>query len=192
MLSFTRLTLFAALALAASANPLGAITARTSSTCTTVKTTDVTVGSNTVVLSSLSCDSTASVTLAPVAAATNDTNVCGEICNTFCSGQGSLPPITQDCQVITEAITLFEGNQSPTFTVQPFHIVQLVFGTCRFFFENLSGAPIDYCWQDLSNTGSAVATTCFPPTQPVESLAECKSPDGTWELGVSHSNNTSS
>lgn len=115
------------------------------------------------------------------------TDVCGLICNTFCSDLGQLPPISDDCQVIKDSIQIFEGNSAPTFIVQPAHIQQLTFGTCRFFFENLGTVPLEYCWQDLANTGSVAATQCFPPTNPVNSLAVCEAPDSTWEVGVSHS-----
>lgn len=194
---FERLVVFATLALFATATPFNDLVSRSApqASCSSTKLVDssvVTVGGNSVVLSTLACDSSARV----VEAAAQDTNttdpvdVCGLICNTFCGSLGDLPPTTEDCQTIKDAIQIFAGNAAPTFVVQPSHIQQLTFGTCRFFFENLGSEPEEYCWQDLANTGSAAAAACFPPTNPVNSLASCKAPDGTWELGVSHSNTT--
>lgn len=119
---------------------------------------------------------------------TNAINVCGTVCeyelqyantcpmtgmilgNTLCTQSGQLPPTTDDCQVVKEAIQIFEGNScecfrqtypfilaqaelafatAPTSIVQPGHIQQLTFGTCRFFFENLNTVPLEFCWQDL-------------------------------------------
>lgn len=96
---------------------------------------------------------------------------------------------------------------APTSIVQPGHIQQLTFGTCRFFFENFNTVPLEFCWQDLvsfpshsrpqvlmnvtdvfgidaqGNNGSAAAAACFPPVQPVNSLAECVAPSLSWEIG---------
>ncbi|KAA1470997.1 hypothetical protein DENSPDRAFT_85298 [Dentipellis sp. KUC8613] len=114
-------------------------------------------------------------------------DVCGIPCNTTCSEVGQLPPTTDDCQVIKDSIAIFQGNAAPTFTVDPLHITQLTFGTCRFFFENLGTVPLEYCWQDLANTGSLAATQCFPPNSPFSTLATCEAADSSWEVGVSHS-----
>ncbi|EIM85146.1 uncharacterized protein STEHIDRAFT_158836 [Stereum hirsutum FP-91666 SS1] len=117
---------------------------------------------------------------------TNAINVCGTVCNTLCTQSGQLPPTMNDCQVVKEAIQIFEGNSSPTSIVQPGHIQQLTFGTCRFFFENLNTVPLEFCWQDLGNNGSAAADACFPPVQPVNPSAECVAPTLSWEIGVGH------
>ncbi|TFY76694.1 hypothetical protein EWM64_g7317 [Hericium alpestre] len=114
-------------------------------------------------------------------------DVCGKTCTTTCSEDGGqLPPDSDDCQVIKDSIAIFEGNSGPTFTVDPLHIQQLVFGTCRYFFENLGTTPLEYCWQDLATTGGLAGTQCFPPNTPFSTLAICESADQTWEVGVSH------
>ena len=37
----------------------------------------------------------------------------------------------------------------PDFTVDSNHVQTITFGTCRFFFENISPAPLTYCWLSL-------------------------------------------
>ncbi|KZV63063.1 hypothetical protein PENSPDRAFT_590486, partial [Peniophora sp. CONT] len=99
------------------------------------------------------------------------------------SQMGVLPPDSNDCNVVKESIQVFQSTTGPTFTVQPNHVQQLSFGTCRFFFENLGTTPLEACWSDLSSQGSLASTECFPPVQPVMSLAVCEARDTTWEIG---------
>jgi len=210
MPSFLRLVSFAALALAVGANPLSPRAANTDASCanrTAVSVQTIFVGSKAVMLSDSVCSSglspdaalhgkpkptctTSSATPTPTVIDTPE-DVCGEICNTSCGTYGSLPPISEDCDAIKDAIQVFEGSSAPTFVVQPLHIQELVFGTCRYFFYNQDTQPLEYCWKDLADSGSVSETTCFPPTQPINSLAECTSLDNKWILGVSHSDPTS-
>ncbi|KAI0321241.1 hypothetical protein OF83DRAFT_1100406 [Amylostereum chailletii] len=143
---------------------------------------------------------TATVTVVP-SPTPSAIDVCGGICNTTCSEVGQLPPTTDDCQVIKDAVAIFQGNAcrlfsairsahksngdcaAPTFIADPLHTQQLTFGTCRFFFENLGTDSVEYCWNDLANTGSASASQCFPPSMPFSTLAVCEALDNTWEVG---------
>ncbi|KAI0031086.1 hypothetical protein K488DRAFT_52838 [Vararia minispora EC-137] len=153
-----------------------------SATCTNptvVSTQTAVVGNNTVLLEVLACP--ASVLAANTNGLVANGNVtCGQ------DALGQLPPTSSDCQVIIESIQIFEGNSSPTFVVDPLHIQQLTFGTCRFFFENLGSVSLEYCWQDLANMGSLAATSCFPPVQPQNTLAICEALDTSWEVGCVH------
>jgi len=155
---------------------------------TVVKTTTEVVTVTDTIVSTTVDTVTATVTVTPTPSPTpSATNVCGALCDTTCSSQGQLPPSGSDCDVLVESIGVFQGTQTPTFVVQPMHIQQLTFQTCRLFFENLGTVPLEYCWQDLANTGSLAASTCFPPTMPVQSLGICEALDTTWEVGVGHS-----
>lgn len=62
---------------------------------------------------------------------------------------GILPPISDDCQTIQNAVTILEGTMSPTFLVQPNHLTTLTFGTCSYFFENMGYSELTACWSDL-------------------------------------------
>ncbi|EGN97479.1 hypothetical protein SERLA73DRAFT_184203 [Serpula lacrymans var. lacrymans S7.3] len=115
------------------------------------------------------------------------TYVCDQLCDYVCSDPNPLPPITEDCGVIQDAIQIYEGSIAPTFVVDASSIEQLTYGTCRFFFENLSSAPLEYCWTSLSSIASSGETACFPPVQPVQSQALCIPSTGAWEVGVGHS-----
>ncbi|KAA1471004.1 hypothetical protein DENSPDRAFT_880133 [Dentipellis sp. KUC8613] len=193
MVALLRLASFVALVASASAARIHERDARAPAACanpSTVSSDTITVDGKDVVRETVACSV---VTPAVVSSGLPDPNVCGEVCTTTCSDLGDLPPSTDDCQSIKNAIAIFAGSAPADFTVQPGHIEQLTFGTCRFFFENLTGdEALTYCWQDLANSGSAAASDCFPPVQPVQTLATCTSVDGTWALGVSHSNVTSS
>jgi hypothetical protein len=62
---------------------------------------------------------------------------------------GILPPISDDCQTIENAVVILEGTMSPTFTVLPNHLKTLTFGTCSYFFENTGPAELEACWSDV-------------------------------------------
>ncbi|OCH89943.1 hypothetical protein OBBRIDRAFT_835400 [Obba rivulosa] len=159
-----------------------------------VSTTTVTVGANSVEISTLSCGVAVTEDAAPIifdspfpVSAPAPADVCNELCTDLCSSVGPLPPVSEDCAVIVDAITILNGSVSPTFTVDPNTMQQLTFGTCRFFFENVSPNTLEYCWSALSNVASAAETACFPPVQPVFSQGLCVPTDGRWEVGVGHS-----
>ncbi|TFY61565.1 hypothetical protein EVG20_g7002 [Dentipellis fragilis] len=188
MVALLRLASFVALVAAANAARIHDRDARAPAACanpSTVSSDTVTVDGKDVVRETIACST---VTPAIVSGKPLDPDVCGGACTTTCGRLGDLPPSTDDCQTIKNAIAIFAGSAPANFTVQPDHVEQLTFGTCRFFFENLTGDEVlTYCWQDLANSGSAAASDCFPPVQPVQTLATCTSLDGTWALGVSHS-----
>ncbi|RDX44669.1 hypothetical protein OH76DRAFT_1359250, partial [Lentinus brumalis] len=100
-----------------------------------------------------------------------------------CADLGLLPPVTEDCQQLVNAITILNGQIPPEFTVDANHVQTISFGTCRFFFENVGPQPLTYCWLSLAQTASAAASACLPPSQPVLSEGLCISSDETWEVG---------
>lgn len=146
----------------------------------------------------------------------------------MCGQVGQLPPISEDCQTLVNAVTILNGQigtyQSacmplsssgsligkppvdPDFTVESNHVQTISFGTCRFFFENVSPQPLTYCWLSLvrlhirlpllmlsryadlgvisqAQVASAAAAQCLPPNQPVLSEGLCIARDSTWEVG---------
>ncbi|EJF56964.1 hypothetical protein DICSQDRAFT_157655 [Dichomitus squalens LYAD-421 SS1] len=173
---------FALVSAAIAATSYASLLPRDQSFCTdakTVSTTTIAVGDKEVELTQLSCGT--SVTKRQTA--TPIPNICGEICQNVCSDSGNLPPTTEDCQTIVDAITILNGSVCPTFTVDPNHVQTITFGTCRFFFENLGPDPLTYCWLDFVQIASAAASQCLPPTQPVLSEGLCIARDSTWEVG---------
>ncbi|KAL1942357.1 hypothetical protein VTO73DRAFT_6421 [Trametes versicolor] len=162
----------------------------------TVSSSTVNVGSKAVALTTFSCDAqhafvhadddptpTSNAPAAPVPT----TDVCGVICSNVCGDSGELPPVTEDCATIMDAITILNGSVSPTFGVAPGHAQTLTFGTCRFFFENDSPLPMSNCWLSFGQAASAAASACLPPVQPVNSEGICIARDATWRIGVAHS-----
>ncbi|TFK80953.1 hypothetical protein K466DRAFT_502984, partial [Polyporus arcularius HHB13444] len=128
---------------------------------------------------------TATVTETVTAASPSSTaaNVCGEICTTVCGDVGRLPPTTDDCQQLVNTVTILNGQIDPNFTVESNHVQTISFGTCRFFFENVSPQSLTYCWLSLAQVASAAGSTCLPPTQPISSEGLCIPSDGLWEVG---------
>ncbi|KAF8586621.1 hypothetical protein K439DRAFT_936946 [Ramaria rubella] len=115
-------------------------------------------------------------------------NVCGVSCETSCNNTvGTLPPVTDDCQSITDSLQVFQEQLNPTFVVAPGHVETLTFGTCNLFFQNLGLTELIYCWSDLSTQAQADEAACFPPVHPPFSEGLCTSSDGTWAVGASHS-----
>ncbi|KAI0259509.1 hypothetical protein BC834DRAFT_833413, partial [Gloeopeniophorella convolvens] len=84
----------------------------------------------------------------------------------ICEDLGDLPPISEDCQTLDNAVTILSGSINPTFVVQSLHQQVLTFGTCRYFFTNLASSPLEYCWSSLSTQASAAGAACFPPVNP--------------------------
>ncbi|TBU28806.1 hypothetical protein BD309DRAFT_957403 [Dichomitus squalens] len=177
---------FALVSAAIAATSYASLLPRDQSFCTdakTVSTTTIAVGDKEVELTQLSCGT--SVTKRQTA--TPIPNICGEICQNVCSDSGNLPPTTEDCQTIVDAITILNGSVSPTFTVDGGHAQTLTFGTCRFFFENLALDSVENCWLAFGQTAAAAGSACFPPVQPVHSEGLCLSADGLWQVGAAHS-----
>ncbi|KAF8531082.1 hypothetical protein JB92DRAFT_243534 [Gautieria morchelliformis] len=115
-------------------------------------------------------------------------NVCGSTCTTSCNSvTGILPPISDDCQTIENAIVILQSTMSSTFLVQPNHLKTLTFGTCSYFFENIGPTELQSCWADLSSFGHAAGAACFPPVQPFFPEGLCTAYDGTWAVGATHS-----
>ncbi|KAM5530449.1 hypothetical protein V8D89_015889 [Ganoderma adspersum] len=161
---------------------------------TIISTSSIGVGELSVELAKLSCGPPANNLkrqVAPsttrVVAAAAPTNVCNEPCTNACASVGPLPPMAEDCQTIVDAINIFYGSIPTTFEVAANHAQTLTFGTCRFFFENLSAKPVEYCWMSLAQVASAAAAACLPPVQPVQSEGLCLSPTAPWQVGVAHS-----
>ncbi|KAI0031085.1 hypothetical protein K488DRAFT_87145 [Vararia minispora EC-137] len=115
----------------------------------------------------------------------NAESVCGAPCVFNCfHNVGDLPPTSQDCAVINNAVEIFSGKSSATFTVSPNHVQTLTFGTCAYFFQNLDSVPLTYCWSDLATNANASAATCFPPSSPPSSDATCgDAVAGQWVVG---------
>ncbi|KAI0033923.1 hypothetical protein K488DRAFT_6398, partial [Vararia minispora EC-137] len=133
-------------------------------------------------LSTLSCGDHVSKRSALVVRDTRDD--CGAVCTVSCTNSaGGLPPISEDCEQIVNAVTIYSGLISDDFVVSPFSLAQLTFGTCRYFFENLSSDNATYCWSSFASQASQAGTTCFPPNQPVRSEGDCTSTDGTFIVG---------
>ncbi|KAI0321242.1 hypothetical protein OF83DRAFT_1168580 [Amylostereum chailletii] len=194
MFSFTRLVTLAALALAVSANPLVERGVLPSCTNPTLLSSEIITGG--VTMSTFACDESSGASLKARQTVTPPAfiNVCGGACQKLCTNAaGVLPPTSEDCDTIKDAIAIFEGNQIETFNVQPGHIQSLSYLTCSYSFTNLGALPLQYCWKDLSTTASAAGSVCFPPTQPTFSEGDCKALDQTgWIVSASHSNNTAS
>ncbi|KAI8995198.1 hypothetical protein BD414DRAFT_513029 [Trametes punicea] len=158
---------------------------------TVVSTSEVAVGSKTVELTTFACDGPAAGVHANDAAPTSagpaaplpTVNVCGEICDNVCGDSGTLPPVTEDCATIVDAITILNGSISPSFEVDSNHAQTLSFGTCRFFFQNFSPLPMSNCWLSFVQIASAAASACLPPVQPVNSEGLCIAGDATWRVG---------
>ncbi|PIL32670.1 hypothetical protein GSI_05374 [Ganoderma sinense ZZ0214-1] len=162
------------------------VTTATATETTTATATETTTATDltTVVQSTTATDVVTVTTTASAAAPSSTaTNVCGEICTNICSEVGQLPPTSDDCQELVNAITILNGQISPDFTVDSNHVQTITFGTCRFFFENISPAPLTYCWLSLAQVASAAASQCLPPNQPVLTEGLCIARDSTWEVG---------
>ncbi|TFK97163.1 hypothetical protein BDV98DRAFT_575006 [Pterulicium gracile] len=184
---FTRVVALALLAMTASAASVGSIAAEANcDNPRVVGTQIVQAGANEIVITDTSCNGAASPFRAAAVAATVD--VCGIACAapTCNLDSGNLPPITEDCQVIKNSITIFNGI-STTFSVAPKSLKSLTHGTCTFFLSNLSDNTLTACWADLSVQGSRSGSACFPPVMPLRSQGVCTAVNGVFKIGAGHS-----
>ncbi|KAF8515649.1 hypothetical protein JB92DRAFT_2913826 [Gautieria morchelliformis] len=185
MLSVTQLLTIAACAIITlAANDAGALHAHCDG-AKLIHDTPIEVNGKTVSFTGFSCTPK---TVASRDLSKRSINVCGEICSNSCNtNAGNLPPIIDDCAQIKDAITIFAGQTSPTFTVAPYGLETLTFGTCSFFFQSNDSDYLEYCWSDLSTQASSAASACFPPVMPINSEGLCTPSDNTWEVGAAHS-----
>ncbi|KAI0686884.1 hypothetical protein BC835DRAFT_430575 [Cytidiella melzeri] len=131
--------------------------------------------------------STSTSTSASASPTPTTVNVCDVACTNSCGSLGDLPPISEDCQQIYDALNITSGSIAPTFDIPSNNIHQLTFGTCRVFFENFSNETVTFCWSALSQEAQGAGSACFPPVQPVNSAGYCTPSDGSWQVGVAHS-----
>ncbi|KAI0819692.1 hypothetical protein BC628DRAFT_966382 [Trametes gibbosa] len=164
-------------------------TATKTDTETETATATETETSATTIVESVTDTATLTVTATVSAASPSSTftNVCNEICTDVCAQSGRLPPISDDCDALMNAITVLNGQILPTFDVEPNHVQTITSGTCRFFFQNNGPEPLEYCWLSLAQTASQAGNACFPPVQPMSSEGLCVSGDSSWEVGAAHS-----
>ncbi|RDX44664.1 hypothetical protein OH76DRAFT_1052341 [Lentinus brumalis] len=147
-----------------------------------LSTSSIAVGGETVELTTFSCDAVVSAHKASVPTPL-DSGV-DPTCTDVCAESGSLPPTSEDCATVFDAITIF----NTTFSVSANRAQTLSFGTCRIFFQNFSpSSPVTFSWTNLATVATGAAAACFPPHQPVMSEGLCVAPDGAWRVGIAHS-----
>ncbi|KAI0808079.1 hypothetical protein C8Q74DRAFT_111945 [Fomes fomentarius] len=146
-----------------------------------VRTSTVDANGKTVELTTFSC---AAQPAQPASLVTETaTDVCSEICLNACAHPTQLPPASEDCEAIVNAITILNGSVPAGFTVDPNHVQTLTFGTCRFFFQNFAANPLSYCWLSLAQQASAAGASCFPQN----TEGDCVATTGLWRAGAGHS-----
>jgi len=119
---------------------------------------------------------------------TSPTHVCGLDCTTSCNNDaGGLPPISEDCDVLVDAINIFQGEGPSSNVVHAGRMDFLSFGTCMYWFANNSDEDLEYCWDDMAGLSPKAGGACFPPHQPFTSEGLCTSADGLWAFGAAHS-----
>ncbi|KAI0695662.1 hypothetical protein C8T65DRAFT_664848, partial [Cerioporus squamosus] len=106
-------------------------------------------------------------------------------CTDVCTSSGSLPPTSEDCEMVFDAISIFNATGSiSTFTVGANRAQTLTFHTCRVFLQNFSpSVPLTFAWTDFAAVATGAGKACFPPVQPVMSEGLCVAPDGVWRVG---------
>ncbi|KAL0952435.1 hypothetical protein HGRIS_006707 [Hohenbuehelia grisea] len=177
MLSLKNLCFLAAVAASASAS----ILPRAGCDNPIVETDWVDVNGNLVKFETTHCPSTA------IQARTNTLNVCGVACTNTCnSDAGTLPPTTEDCGMIKNAITIFQQHSPPSFVVSPSGNKTLSFKTCQFSFVNTGTSDLEYCYTDLSATAGRAGSACFPPVMPLHSEGLCTAADRSFNVIAAH------
>lgn len=113
-------------------------------------------------------------------------------CATSCThDSGILPPISEDCDMISTAVSLMvdQGGVPPTFNLKKWQMRTLTFGTCSYYVVHSESNcnEVTYSWEALANTGKKAGKACFPPVQPFSPEGLCKGSSGVWYAGATHS-----
>ncbi|KAF4588828.1 hypothetical protein EYR40_010383 [Pleurotus pulmonarius] len=129
-----------------------------------------------------------------IAERTDDKRICGALCINSCSNAaGDLPPVTEDCAMLQNAIKILPGSQQgfpPSFGLQPGESKSLTFKTCTFTTINNGPSSVTQCWVDMGNAATRAGSACYPPVMPLHSMGLCTAPDGSWAVTTSHTPNT--
>ncbi|PCH39154.1 hypothetical protein WOLCODRAFT_158690 [Wolfiporia cocos MD-104 SS10] len=152
-------------------------------------TSTIAVGDKIVDVSTVNCPASIKSRFASKRESSVTVNVCDAMCSNSCnSDSGNQAPSQSDCGTIVNAIEIMSGSgtMDSTFNVEPDDMMQLTYNTCRFFFENMSGNTLEYCWDALSDMASAAVTECFPSTQTLYSEGLCQASSGMWAVGAAH------
>ncbi|KAH8113068.1 hypothetical protein DFH11DRAFT_1689616 [Phellopilus nigrolimitatus] len=103
----------------------------------------------------------------------------------FVCGCQDLPaeaPNPDDCMNLSNAAQIIAQAYGPTFTVDPGTFERIAYETCAFEWTNFDIIPLEYCWDDLGETGAAMSSNCFSPSTGGGSAAACNGTDAMWEL----------
>ncbi|KLO16867.1 hypothetical protein SCHPADRAFT_901185 [Schizopora paradoxa] len=105
---------------------------------------------------------------------------CGQsfVCN--CQNVTATAPLSTDCATLISATQVVAQAEGPTFTVEPDNFELISFGTCALEWTNFACETLEYCWDELGNTGGVVNQLCFE--QGGGTAAACNANDDLWLL----------
>jgi len=105
---------------------------------------------------------------------------CGQsfVCN--CQNVTATPPLSSDCAILIASAGPISQATGPTFLVEPDNFELISFATCALEWTNFGCSTLEYCWDELANTGGVVNQLCFE--QGGGTAAACNANDDLWLL----------
>ncbi|EIN12172.1 hypothetical protein PUNSTDRAFT_130441 [Punctularia strigosozonata HHB-11173 SS5] len=114
---------------------------------------------------------------------------CGQSCAVSCQTFSTVDPAptTSDCETLVQVLRNMPSLIGPTFvqgTGFPNPII-IDFSTCRAALGNTRAdkAEIEYCWDGLANSASAIVSDCLAPGLTLG--GDCTASSGSWQSGIS-------
>ncbi|EJD00462.1 uncharacterized protein FOMMEDRAFT_148236 [Fomitiporia mediterranea MF3/22] len=104
---------------------------------------------------------------------------CGTAFSCECQNVTAKAPASGDCNTLVNSLSVVSQAAGPTFIVQPDSFELVSFNTCALEFTSFSNTPLEYCWDELANTGGLVNQVCFEQANG-GTAAACNSNNGLW------------
>ncbi|KAL5480352.1 hypothetical protein ACEPAI_1622 [Sanghuangporus weigelae] len=105
---------------------------------------------------------------------------CSQSFQCSCQNVTAQAPNPGDCASLISSTSVISQAAGPTFTVQPDNFELISFGTCALEWTNFGCSPLEYCWDELGDTGGVVNQLCFE--QGGGTAAACEADDDLWLL----------
>ncbi|KAI5122262.1 hypothetical protein M0805_007126 [Coniferiporia weirii] len=103
---------------------------------------------------------------------------CGQAFQCDCQNVTASAPVSSDCATLISSTSVISQAAGPTFTVEPDNFELISFGTCALEWTNLGCDTLEYCWDEMADTGGVVNQLCFE--EGGGTAAACTANDDLW------------
>ncbi|THH09952.1 hypothetical protein EW145_g1646 [Phellinidium pouzarii] len=105
---------------------------------------------------------------------------CGQSFQCACQNVTAEAPVPTDCASLISSTSVIAQAAGASFLVEPDNFELISFGTCALEWTNLGCDTLEYCWDELGDTGGVVNQLCFE--EGGGTAAACSADDDLWLL----------